>query len=365
MAYTEVLAGNLRQAAKACEEALQSAAGAEGRYLPVAGYALVVLGSVYREWNSLDAVVRHLVEGIDLCAQVGSLFDQVVGYTVLARVRQALQDPEGAGNALRSAERLSMKMKGYVFARRWVEDCQVRLWAAQGRVSEINLWIQETDLGVDDPVSFVRELEHIILARALVAVGREQPEERYLDGALDLLARLLEMAGSRGWVGKAIEVLVLEALAHQGRGDTDAALVALERALSGAEPRGYVRTFVDEGPRMASLLHEAAARGLAPDYVQRLLAAFVEAPDTDSPGATEAAPASVGHRPPSALVESLTERELEVLQLIAEGLSNREIADRLVLALSTVKVHTRNIYGKLGVHSRTQAVIRARELDLL
>jgi LuxR family maltose regulon positive regulatory protein len=173
------------------------------------------------------------------------------------------------------------------------------------------------------------------------------------------------MAESRGWVGKAIEVLVLEALAHQGRGDTDAALVALERALSVAEPRGYLRTFVDEGPRMASLLHEAAARGLAPDYVRRLLAAFVEAMDTDSPGATEAAPVSLGHRPQSALVESLTERELEVLQLIAEGLSNREIADRLVLALSTVKVHTRNIYGKLGVHSRTQAVMRAQELGLL
>jgi LuxR family maltose regulon positive regulatory protein len=365
MAYTEVLAGNSKQAARACEKALQSATGAEGRYLPVAGYALLVLGSVYREWNGLDAAARHLVEGIDLCAQVGSLFDQVVGHTVLARVRQAQQDPEGAGNALRSAERLSMKMKGYVFARRWVEDCQVRLWSAQGRVAEIARWIQETDLRVDDPVSFVRELEHIILARALVAVGREQPEERYLDGALDLLARLLEMAESRGWVGKAIEVLVLEALAHQGRGDTDAALVALERALSVAEPRGYLRTFVDEGPRMASLLHEAAARGLAPDYVRRLLAAFVEAMDTDSPGATEAAPVSLGHRPQSALVESLTERELEVLQLIAEGLSNREIADRLVLALSTVKVHTRNIYGKLGVHSRTQAVMRAQELGLL
>jgi LuxR family maltose regulon positive regulatory protein len=371
MAYTKVLAGNLKQAAKVCEDALQSAMGAQGRYLPVAGYALLVLGSVYREWNSLDAAARHLLEGIDLCVQVGSLFDQVVGYTVLARVRLAQQDLEGAGSALRSAERLSMKMKGYRFAQRWVEDYQVRLWSAQGRVSEIVRWIQDTDLRMDDQVGFVRELEHIILARALVTVGREQRREPYLDGALDLLARLLELAEQREWVGKAIEIRVLQALAHQGRGDADPALIALERALANAEPRGYVRTFVDEGAPMASLLHEAAARGMAPGYARRLLTAFEgttadEGPALSPPEGRKTKDKSMTSIPrPSSFVEHLSERELEVLQLIAEGLSNREIADRLVLALSTVKVHTRNIYGKLGVHSRTQAVMRAQELGLL
>jgi LuxR family maltose regulon positive regulatory protein len=265
-----------------------------------------------------------------------------------------------------------MKMKGYMFSQRWVEDCQVRLWAAQGRVSEIARWIQDTDLGVDDPVSFVRELEHIILARALVAVGREPAGEPYLDGALDLLARLLETAESRGWVGKAIEILVLQALAHQGHGDTDAAMIALERALSNAEPQGYVRTFVDEGAPMAQLLSEAVERGIEPDYARRLLAAFGDATQGKAPApslpkerSTEPGDPSFVHLPPSALVEPLSERELEVLSLIAEGLSNREIGERLFLTLNTVKVHTRNIYGKLGVHSRTQAAMRAQELGLL
>jgi LuxR family maltose regulon positive regulatory protein len=247
-------------------------------------------------------------------------------------------------------------MKGYVFARRWVEDCQVRLWSAQDRVSDIARWLQETDLRLDDQINFGRELEHIILARALVAVGRAQAGEPHLDNALDLLVRLLEMAESRGWVGKAIEIRVLQALAHQGRGDTDAALSALGRALSTAEPLGYVRTFVDEGPPMARLLAEAADRGIVPDYARRLLAAF-EDKAKDEPTASV--------RRPSSIIEPLSGRELEVLHLIAEGLSNREIAERLFLALSTVKVHTRNIYGKLGVHSRTQAVTRAQELDLL
>jgi LuxR family maltose regulon positive regulatory protein len=255
-------------------------------------------------------------------------------------------------------------MKGYVFTRRWVEDCQVRLWTAQDRVPEITRWMQETDLRADDQVSFSRELEHVILARALVAVGREPGGEPYLDDALDLLARLLERAESAGWMGKAIEILALQALAHQGRGNASEALIALERALTYAEPQGYVRIFVDEGPAMESLLQEAAARGIVADHARRLLIVFEETMGDELPSVVHSS-----GRPKegfsSSLVEPLSERELEVLQLIAEGLANPQIARRLFLALNTVKVHTRNIYSKLDVHNRTQAVMRARELDLL
>jgi LuxR family maltose regulon positive regulatory protein len=359
LAYTEMLAGRLRQGVKIYQEALELAVGVEGRYLPVAGYALVYLGMVYLEWNDLEAAARHLEDGIDLCRQVGFLFDQVVGYSTLARARHAQQDWEGVRNALQSAERSSQKMKGYVFARRWVEDCQIRLWSAQGRISEVARWLQVTDLSVDDDVGFVRELEHIILARALLAVGREQPGEPYLDDALALLARLLEAAESAGWKGKVVEILVLQARAFQAKGHTEKALNVLERALDLAEPEGYVRTFVDEGAPMDRLLRQAARSHTAPDYERRLLAALGDTPDHDG------LPEAMGAVPSSALVDPLTERELEVLQLIAEGLSNREIADRLVVALSTVKVHTRNIYAKLDVNSRTQAVVKAQRLDLL
>jgi LuxR family maltose regulon positive regulatory protein len=135
-------------------------------------------------------------------------------------------------------------------------------------------------------------------------------------------------------------------------------MAVLKRALTLAEPAGFIRTFVDEGPPMARLLYEAVTRGIAPEYARRLLAAFpVAEPERTDPSRTQV--------PESETVEPLSERELEVLQLIAEGLTNPEIASRLFLALNTVKAHTRNIYGKLNVHSRTGAVARARALGIL
>ena len=157
-----------------------------------------------------------------------------------------------------------------------------------------------------------------------------------------------------------IEILVLQALAHEAQCESPSALVPLERALALAEPEGYVRVFVDEGRPMAQLLSEAAAHGIMLDYTGKLLAAF-EAEDRidsdDSPRLTP--PAS------QPLVEPLSDRELEVLQLIAQGLSNREISERLFLAIITVKGHNRNIFRKLQVRRRTEAIARARELGLL
>jgi len=151
---------------------------------------------------------------------------------------------------------------------------------------------------------------------------------------------------------------VLQALAHEAQGNIPLALAPLERALALAEPEGYVRIFADEGPPMARLLYEAATRGIAPDYARRLLAAFpVAEPEKAGPSRTQVLK--------SELVEPLSERELEILELMAEGLTNQEIASRLFLALNTVKTHSRNIYGKLNVRSRTQAVARAQALGLL
>jgi LuxR family maltose regulon positive regulatory protein len=172
------------------------------------------------------------------------------------------------------------------------------------------------------------------------------------------LQRLLEAAETGGHTSRAIELLNLQALAIQARGDTTQAVATLERALALAEPYGFIRTFVDEGPPMARLLYEAVARGIAPGYACQLLAAFPVA----EPERTDSLETPTLR---SELVEPLSERELEVLDLIAEGLTNAEIASRLFLALNTVKAHTRNIYGKLGVHSRTQAVASARALGVL
>jgi LuxR family maltose regulon positive regulatory protein len=174
---------------------------------------------------------------------------------------------------------------------------------------------------------------------------------------MGLLERLLQAAEEGGRTGSVIEIFVLQALAHEAQGNIPPALVSLERALTLAEPEGYVRIFVDESMPMARLLSEAAAHGIMPDYVSKLLAVF-EAEEQKSEGKSYLPPAQP-------LIEPLSQRELEVLQLIAQGFSNREICDRLFLALSTVKGHNRQIFGKLEVQRRTEAVARARELGLL
>jgi LuxR family maltose regulon positive regulatory protein len=158
-------------------------------------------------------------------------------------------------------------------------------------------------------------------------------------------------------MGNVLEILLLQAFARQTQGDLPAALVPLKRALTLAEPEGYIRIFVDEGAPMAQLLSEVAAHGIMPDYIGKLLAVF-EADERKSEGESYLPPAQP-------LIEPLSQRELEVLQLMAQGLSNREISERLFLALSTVKGHNRNIFDKLQVQRRTEAVARARELGLL
>ncbi len=352
-AYGQVMAGRLHQAMESYQEAVQIAASEDGRRLPVAGYAFVYMAGVCCEWNDLETAARYSLEGADLCKRVGYIMDQVVGYANLARVRLAQRDLNGAHDACQNAKKLSQMMKGYVYARRWVEDCQVRLWLAQGNLDAAARWVQESGLGVDDELNFQRDIEHIILARALVALCREQHTSSHVEAATTLLARLWEMAETAGWMGKAIEILVLQALALQTRGEIKEALETLEKALVLAEPEGYVRTFIDEGEPMATLLREAAVRRIASDYAGRLLAAF------------EIDKTKIYSSPAMSFIEPLSKRELEVLRLLATDLTGPEIARELMVALSTVRYHTNNIYSKLSVHNRRSAIRRAEELDLL
>jgi len=181
-----------------------------------------------------------------------------------------------------------------------------------------------------------------------------------LHDAIGVLERLLKAADEGGRIGSVIEILILQALAHQMQEDTPAALSSLERALKLAEPEGYMRIFLAEGSSMAELIREANTRGIMPNYTHKLLSAFeVEDQGLDVETLPSAAPVS------SSLIEPLSQRELDILRLFKTELSGPEIAQQLVIALSTVRTHTKSIYNKLNVNSRRGAVKRALELGLI
>lgn len=177
---------------------------------------------------------------------------------------------------------------------------------------------------------------------------------KHLDKATSLLQRLLDAQELSGHLTKTIQILILLSLTYYEQDNSDQAFATLEKALALAEPAGYFRIFVDEGQPMARMLYDALSREIAPDYVQKLLAAFpTERQEKKS------------QEPDFEWIEPLSEREIEVLVLIAEGLTNQEISGRLYVSLNTVKAHTRNIYSKIGVNNRTHAVSKARTLGIL
>jgi LuxR family maltose regulon positive regulatory protein len=363
LAQLRVMQGRLSEAKAFCEQALELTVDGRGRRLPIAGLVLIVLGELLREWNDLEAAARHLIEGIELIKQWGEIgaFD---GYVALARVKQAQGDVDGAHEEIQKAQQLAIQFDASEVDDVFVALHQARLWVAQGNLKAAIRWTEERGLilnrvgeveGLDRDVEseegsryspLVHTLEYITLARLCIA--RDRPGE-----ALEVLASLLQAAETAGWMGYVIEILALQALALQGQGDILPAVTALERALSLAEPEGYVRIFVDEGEPMAELLRHAASRGIAPIYVAKLLAAFE----------VEGLAVSPSNLQP--LIEPLSERELEVLQFLTTHLSSTEIADELVISVHTVRSHIKSIYSKLNVHSRMDAVQRAKELELL
>jgi LuxR family maltose regulon positive regulatory protein len=228
---------------------------------------------------------------------------------------------------------------------------KARIWIAQGRLAEALAWARERGLSADNELSYLGEFEHITLVRTTIASYRSGRDERSIHQAMSLLERVLRAAQAGERIGSEIEILVLQALAHEALADISGALTPLTRALALAEPEGYVRVLLDEGEPMHGLLRHAAAEDGARSYAQRLLVAFdaLIQPTTATAG----------------LVDALTPREIEILRLIAAGMRNQQIADQLYISLATVKRHIANAYGKLGVGHRTEAVARATELKLL
>jgi len=315
----------------------------------------VGMSQLLRERNDLDAAMQHLLTSKELGEHAGLPQNRYRWRVAMARIREAEGDLDGALDLLNEAEQLyDGDFSPNV---RPVPALRARVWVALGRWDEAHGWAREQGLSVDDDLSYLREFEHITLARVFLARYTTEPARRSLHEATRLLERLLRAAEDGGRTGSVIEILVLQALAHQTQGNIPAALAPLERALTLAETEGYVRVFADEGLPMAALLRAAARvtrgehQGIAQSYVRRLLAAVDKTGDST--------PVTQG------LIEPLSERELEVLRLLGTELDGPDIARELVVSLSTVRTHTRNIYAKLSVNSRRAAVRRAEELDLL
>lgn len=349
LVLAQALQGRLHQAATTYRQILELAAAHGMPAAPAIGVARIGMAEVLREWNDLDAAEDLVRRGIEHCTESGGMAEMALdGSLTLARVLQARGDSDGALVVLRQAEALGRDGHVAWYAER-VAVARARLWLSgtADDLAEALRWAGAPADGwlVEKSPGYLGLLEGLTLARLRIVQGR-------LDAAAVMLRKLIGIAEAGGLTGCVIEILALQARIFLEQAQIAQAMIALTRALSLGEPEGYLRVFVDEGAHMAALLRQAQIRDVAPAYVAMLLSACGSEPQAASPAT-------------SVLVDPLSARELELLRLLAAGLSAAEIAAQLFITAGTARNHLKNIYGKLDVHNRLQAVERARALRLL
>ena len=352
-------AGHLHKAEQLTRQTSQLETLSDNPQVPWIGWVTLSRAEILREWNELADAQSLATEAISLCEQATALiwpFYLYWGHAVMIRVCLSCGDVDAARTFLYQAEQIGRSMNQQIYL--YLHSCfttvdQVRLWLACGERDRAIRWAEELDLTERHGTPFTREREEVACARILLA--KQQPVL-----ALQRLEPVLQRATTGQRWGHVVEIRLLQALASHMLSQETEALNALCEAVRLAEPEGYIRSFVDEGAPMETLLYRLREsdlkRGPTP-YLDTLLAAFQQ----ESRARAQAEERTQAQ----ALPEPLSERELQVLQLLARGASNLEIAHELVIVVDTVKRHVSHILGKLGVNNRLQAVRQAQDLGLL
>jgi LuxR family maltose regulon positive regulatory protein len=358
LADIRITQGRLREAMSIYERGLQMATKQGAPALRGAADMHVGMSGLYCERNELNTAEQQLLKSKELGGLNGLPKNPYRWRVAMSQIRETQGDLEGALDLLDEAE--NVYVGDFSPNVHPISALKARVWIKQGELDKALDWARERKLSIEEEPSYLREFEHITFARILLLQYRSDHLVSLLHDAVGLLERLLKAADEGDRIGSVIEILNLLALAHQLQENIPAALSALERALKLAEPEGYMRIFLAEGSNMAELIREIAKRGFLPNYTGKLLSAFeAERKGLDVETLPSASTAS------SSLIEALSQRELDILRLFKTELSGPEIAQELVIALSTVRTHTKSIYNKLNVNSRRAAVKRAIELGLI
>jgi len=340
----------LHRAKELCEQALILTEQNTGRPdMPFCGFVYVRIGRILRQWNQLQKSYQLTKKGLALCRDWNVADILALSHIELAYICWALGNDAQARTSIQESIQIMDRFSPW--GSKIAAAHQAKMDLAHGDIEAAEKWAQANELSFDGKFQFDREIDYLSLVRVFIAQKR-------IEEAHSLATRIQMKALEIGKRHTVLETHVLLALLFSAKDETDQALVHLEKALNIAQTEGFIRIFVDEGPPMAKLLYEALSRGISPDYVQQLLAAVPEPEPVQTPS-------SQSQIAETEWIDPLSDREIEVLQFIAEGLSNPEIASRLYLSPNTVKVHSRNIYSKLGVHNRMQAVAKARALGIL
>ncbi len=355
LADMRIAQGRLQEAVRTYEQALQLALEQGEPAIRGTTDLYWGLGMLHYERGDVATAKQYLLKSEELGEQAALPDWPYRRALALARIKEAEANLDDALDLLSEAERLYFR--GPVPDIRSVAALKAQVWIRQGKLAEVQEWVREGGVSVDNDLSYLREFEHMTLARLLIADYKHNRTDRLIVEAMGFLARLLQAAEEGQRMGSVLEILALQSLAYEAQADISSAHVLLERALALAEPEGYVRLFVNERLPMAKLLSAIAAKGIMPDYVGKLLAAF----ETEGQKSADQAYAP----PVQPLVDPLSKREMEILTLIAAGLKNKEIAEKLVISLNTVLYHIKNIYSKLGVNKRTLAIAKAKKINLI